>query len=396
LETEKPAILFKLLPSWMGKPYLFPSVKKGQNLYDIGLGQYSTRTRKGDNMRKYLILVVIVLLLQACGSASSASPSPVIPITASTAASIAPTTEPIVHSTIPTEGNKARATAHDNENAQTFEKKAVSTGDDFLRNRFERPFTSNDMAYLPDLDIVDFSITSDDTFFYIKISFTGLDPATRSLKGFYGVEIDRDRDGRAEILLATKPPYTTEFSADHAYVYIDLNGDVGGSVINRPDASGGDGFEAAIFDLSKGVYPEGDPDLAWVKQTTDGDRPAIEIAYKKWIFKDGKEAFFWSVLASGNEIDPTRLYVQDHMTAEQAGAANTDDPNYPIKELAAFDNSCRVPLGFEAQGFEPLGCFVKGSDKDVPDEPSPDSTCGQFGTLCNRIKDRFVLLAEQK
>jgi hypothetical protein len=216
-----------------------------------------------------------------------------------------------------------------------------------------------------------------------------LDKLTQSLTGFYGVEIDRNADGRAEILLATRPPYTTEFSADNAMAYLDVNGDVGGAVINRPDNVGSDGFEKTIFDLSQGVYPEGDPDLVWVRQTTDSDLPAVEIAFEKWIFNDGKVSFMWSVLASENVIDPAILYYHDHFTPEEAGAANTDDPNYPIKALAAVDNTCRVPLGFQAVGSEPLGCYVNGGEAEAKATPSadgPDSTCGQFVELCSKVK----------
>ena len=300
-----------------------------------------------------------------------------------------PTVIPVKHVTIPSAGTSDRATAHDNENSLFFDTKKVKTGDDFYKNRFERPFTSVDMAYLPDLDIVNFSITSDKDFFYIKVSMVSLDKQSQSLTGSYGIEIDRNADGRAELLLATRPPYTTEFSADNVNAYLDVNSDVGGSVINRPDNSGSDGFEKTVFDLSHGVYPKDDPDLVWVRQTTDGDLPAVEIAFKRSIFNGGKETFMWSVLSSGTTIDPAKLYWNDHYTAAEAGAANTDDPNYPIKGLAAVDNTCRVPLGFQAAGTEPLGCYVKGGEAEAKATPSadgPDSTCGQFVELCSKAK----------
>jgi hypothetical protein len=242
---------------------------------------------------------------------------------------------------------------------------------------------------LPDLDIVNFSITSDENFFYIKISMVDIDTATQLLTGSYGIEIDRNADGRAEILLTTRPPYTTEFSADNVSAYLDVNSDVGGNTINRPDDFVSDGFEKTIFDLSQNVYPAGDPDLVWVRQTTDSDLPAVEIAFEKWIFKDGKEAFMWSVLSSDVPIDPATLYYHDYFTAEEAGAANTDDPNYPLKNLAAVDNTCRVPLGFQAIGNEPLGCYVKGGEAEAKATPSADgadSTCGQFIELCAKVK----------
>lgn len=355
--------------------------------------------------KQYFYFIIIMLLLHACSTPTPSTSTPVDvtePVSESTtqtqtpvklSASETPEKNVVTHETIPSEGITDRATAHDNDNALSFDKRVVRSGDEFFRNRFERPFTANEMDYLPDLDIVNFSITSDDTFFYIRISFVGLNADTQSLTGSYAAEIDRNADGRAEILLATHGPYSEDFSADHISVYLDMNSDIGGSKINRPDDYEGDGFETTIFDLGRNVYPEDDPDLAWVRQTTDGSLPAVEIAYKKWIFKGGNESFMWSVDASGSLIDPSRLYIHDFITAEDAGAANSDDPNYPVKSIAAFDNTCRVPLGLTVLGSEPLGCFVKSADSERSSEPSNEgaaSTCGQFGELCSRTEGRTV------
>lgn len=357
-------------------------------------------------MNKLLPLLLLpVVLLQACGQPlqSTEVPDAQPPVVASEAVMVTPdapptqpptvvppaVVEPVTHVIIPSTGTSDRATAHDNENSLFYDTKKVKTGDEFYKNRFERPFTSVDMNYLPDLDIVNFSITSDGNFFYVNISMVDLDTATQSLTGFYGVEIDRNADGRAELLLTTRPPYSAEFTADNVSAYLDVNGDVGGEIINRPDGFGGDGFEKTIFDLGWGIHPEGNPDLVWVRQTTDGTLPAVEIAFDRRMFKDGKEAFMWSVLSSDTAIDPSRLYYNDSFSAEQAGAANTDDPNYPIKELAAMDNTCRVPLGFQAVGAEPMGCFIKGGESEVKATPSsegPDSTCAQFPSLCAGAK----------
>jgi len=355
-------------------------------------------------MKKLLpLLILAVMFLQACGVSTPTTPivnatAPVVSseptlVTPENMPSMEAPTQPVVvpvvpvtHVTIPSAGTSDRATAHDNENSLFFDTKKVKAGDEFYKNRFERPFTSVNMVYLPDLDIVNFSITSDDKFFYIKISMVDVDTSTQSLTGSYGVEIDRNADGRAEILLTTRAPYTTEFSADNVAAYLDVNGDVGGNIINRPDDFISDGFEKTIFDLSQNVYPAGDPDLVWVRQTTDSDLPAVEIAFEKWIFKDAKEAFMWSVLSSDVALDPATLYYQDYFTAEEAGAANTDDPNYPLKNLAAVDNTCRVPLGFQALGNEPLGCYVKGGEAEAKVVPIADLTCGQFIELCSKVK----------
>jgi hypothetical protein len=360
--------------------------------------------------KQYFYLFTILILLQACTAPIPSTPIDgieTLPENATeTQASVetevpaktaeAPTAM-VKHETVPAEGNTDRATAHDHDSALSFENKVVRSGDEFFRNRFERPFTANDMEYLPDLDIVNFSINSDDTFFYIRISLVGLDAETQSLTGSYGVEIDRNGDGRAEILLVTHGPYSEEYSADGVVAYLDMNSDIGGSKINRPDDFKSDGFETTIYDLSQNVYPEGDADLAWVRQSMDGSLPAIEIAYKKWIFNDGKESFMWSVDASGATIDPSKLYVQDFITAEDAGDANSEDPNYPIKSLSAFDNTCRVPVGFIATGYEPLGCFIKSAETERLSEPineGPNSTCVLFEELCARVEDRTVSSTE--
>lgn len=364
-------------------------------------------------MRKIipLLLTIVIVFLQAC--TESVSPTAIVNITepptavvspptleptVEVAPTVEPTTAPVAHLTIPSAGTSDRATAHDNENSLFFDTKKVKTGDEFYKNRFERPFTSINMDYLPDLDIVNFSINSDENFFYIKISIVGLEAGSQSLTGSYGVEIDRNADGRAELLLTTHPPYTTEFSADHTAAYLDINSDVGGNVINRPDDFGSDGFEAIIFDLTRGIYPEADPDFVWVRQTNDSELPAVEIAFEKWIFKDSAVAFMWSVLSSDSAIDPTTLYFHDHFTPEQAGAGNTDDPNYPLKGLAAVDNTCRVTLGFQALGNEPMGCYVKDGEveaKAVPTADGANSTCGQFAELCSRTSNSLQLFTAQ-
>jgi len=145
------------------------------------------------------------------------------------------------------------------------------------------------------------------------------------------------------------------------------------------------------------VYPEGDPDLVWVRQTTDSDLPAVEIAFEKWIFKDGKEAFMWSVLSSDVAVDPTTLYYHDHFTAEQAGAANTDDPNYPLKDLAAVDNTCRVPLGFRQLEMSHWDAMLKMAR--LRKKPRIGRwiyfTCGQFVELCSLTKNHFLLYTVQ-
>ncbi len=110
-----------------------------------------------------------MLLTQACGGGASPAETAEPPLETAAASTEAATEEavpePITHTVILQGGTLERAYAHDNENSTNFDDKNVRFGDEFLKNRFERPFTSNDMTYLPDLDIMDFGITSDEQFF---------------------------------------------------------------------------------------------------------------------------------------------------------------------------------------------------------------------------------------
>jgi hypothetical protein len=330
------------------------------------------------------LMLVLILFLQACGGGTPAPETAQAPAEAEVATETA-TSEPIVHTVIPQGGIKSRANAHDNENLATFENKNVGLGDEFLKNRFERPFTANDMTYLPDLDIVDFGIASDDQFFYISIVFAGKDIATNSMTGIYGVEIDRDADGRAELMLGVLPSYSSEFTAENVVVMADLDGDIGGQTTNRPDLGfEGNGYDGIIFDLSQNIHPD-DSDLAWVR-FVDGEKPTIEIAYRKWIFRGGGEKFMWSVfaLASGQGLNPSKFNIHDFVSEIEAGSPDKGNPNYPLKALAAMDNTCRVPLGFVATGTEPLGCLVKGPEAVVKEDNGGSVFCSEFAEVCRR------------
>jgi hypothetical protein len=341
-------------------------------------------------MKRTAFALIVLFLFQACVTAQTTSVEPAVqsqtiveptPVTsAPTPTTTDTTTAPVAHTDIPSTESKARSNAHDNEESTTFKSKGAQEGDDFSRNRFERPFTSDNMEYMPQLDIMDFSIANDDMFFYVEIQFTGLDASTNSLTGSYGVEIDRNRDGRGEILITTSPPYVSDFSTDGVAVYVDTNGDIGGKKAGRPDDNfGGNGYESVLFDLSQNIHPK-DPDLAWVR-FIDGERPAIEIAFKKWIFQDGKEAFFWNVWSSDSKLDPSKFNLHDNMSIVQAGSPNAENPNYPIKKLAAIDNSCRLPFGYEAMGSEPMGCLATVEIRDS-ESTLPIPFCDQYQIVC--------------
>jgi hypothetical protein len=277
------------------------------------------------------------------------------------------TSAPIVHLVSPISGQFHESTAHDNEESATYEAKDVRFGDAFDTNRFERPFTLEDMTYLPHIDIFDFEMSSDADWYYVDISMIGPDPETNSVRGTYGIEFDLDVDGRAEILILAEDP-GSQWSTDRVKVYLDGNGDVGGAQ-SLPDIGyTGNGFETLIFDSGQGD----DADLAWA-QSVIKTRAMVKFAFKKSLMRS-YDKFMWSVFASNGPVDPGKFYFNDFYTAAAAGSPNKESEFYPIKDIAAFDNSCRVPTGFQATGLEPLGCSVAvqvAKEKPDPDNPPP-------------------------
>ncbi len=317
-------------------------------------------------------LLVLILASVACNMPSGAPTQ--APVQVQEAASAAPvvstdtplptsTPAPVVHLVSPVSGSYHESTAHDNEESATYESKSVRFGDVFDANRFERPFTVEDMTYLPYIDIFDFEMTSDLDWYYVDISMIGPDPVTGGAHGTYGVEFDLDVDGRAEILMLVEDP-TSQWSTEGVKVYLDGNGDVGGAQ-SLPDIGyTGNGFETLIFDSGYGD----DPDLAWA-QAVIKTRATVKFGFKKSLLRN-YHTFMWSVFASKDPVDPAKFYYNDFYTEANAGSPDRESDFYPIKEIAAFDNSCRVPTGFKATGLEPLGCNVSVQIAQQPDDPS--------------------------
>jgi len=83
---------------------------------------------------------------------------------------------------------------------RAYEKRAVD-GDNILDNLYERPFTSQVMDYLPDVDIYSVDISQDEDFFYFTINLKDVDPESGGLTGTYGIEFDRTQTGRGDLLV---------------------------------------------------------------------------------------------------------------------------------------------------------------------------------------------------
>lgn len=304
--------------------------------------------------------MLVVFTATACGlpslPGSSTATLPPPPATSTTAPEPSPVA--IQHVLVPSAGVTAIANAHDNEESETgATDKSVRGGDEFRINRFERPFTATDMTYLPQIDIVGMSMTKDDNFYYVQIKLAGFDAQTSNLSGIYGVEFDLNVDGKTEVLVLVQGPLGTEWTTDGVTVYADANGDIGGTSSRPDDIYTGNGYETIIFDSGKGE----DPDLAWARASSNN--AVMEIAFKQSVLKEYAK-WMWNPLASAYPLDPSKFYFNDTFTEQRAGSPIKGD-NYPLKELAGFDNTCRVPANFEATGSEPMGCQVQGPQDDL-------------------------------
>jgi len=289
-----------------------------------------------------------------------------------------------VHKIIPSAPAQTLGNASDNEETGSFENRDVDFGDDFPRNRYERPFTTGMVDYLPEIDIVKFSIGDDDNFFYVTMTLGGLVTPGQAPSGHYAIEVDGDVDGRGEFIIIVNPPFGSEWSVDGVQIYADENLDIGGENLVRNDTNyTGDGYEKLVFDSGRGA----DPDLGWAR-FVDGASPAIEIAFSKQIFPSSPR-FMWSVWASATPFNTATFNLHDTTTHELAGSPDKENSLYPIKGIVAVDNSCRVPVGFTATGSEPLGCPVAGlppNDPEyVPPPGTPPNFCDLYPVICSGI-----------
>lgn len=334
------------------------------------------------NVYKFLVPILAFVLIACGGSGAIAPAATEVPATEALPATEVPATEaPIVHTIIPSAPAQNLGNASDNDETTSFEARDVNFGDDFPRNRYERPFTTEMADYLPEIDIMKFSIGDDDNFFYVTLTLGGLVNPGQAPSGHYALEVDGDIDGRGEFIVIVNPPFGSDWSVDGVQIFADENIDVGGDSPIRSDTNyAGDGYEKLVFDSGRGA----NPDLAWAR-FVDGELPAIEIAFSKTIFPETPR-FMWSVWASQTGFNPAVFNLHDTTTADAAGSPDKQNSLYPIKGIAGIDNSCRVPVGFTANGSEPLGCPVAGieQNEDVPVPPGGGPNfCDLYPILCN-------------
>ncbi|MBI3738325.1 MAG: hypothetical protein HY258_04700 [Chloroflexi bacterium] len=324
---------------------------------------------------KSLIHFVLFLLIAAlaCNLPFITSPStqapnapPALATVPTTAAdTVVPpsaTNTPILHiikpaDIAPTQG----AFVYDVDSSGTAPEKRAPYGDSYDIDRFERPFLQ-DMTYIQNLDILNFNLTKDDTWYYTSMATIGNDP-NDSHNIDYGVEIDLNHDGFGDYLIWAQPPYTPPWSTTNVKVFADKNHDTGGLSGEKSDAPiSGDGYETLVFDGNTGAGTANDPDLAWVRVNA-GKYATVQFALKRSLIGS---SFMLGVLADAGLKDPGKFDYNDRFTEAEAGSPIKNKQYYPLKALYEIDNTCWEAFGFKPTGYEPKLC--------PREEPKPQKT----------------------
>src|SRR5258708_18427324 len=276
---------------------------------------------------KRIAFAFVALLIAAlsCNYPSAPAvplPQPALQITAT------PSSIPISHQMMPADVSLGGPINYDVDSSGNAPQHRAPYGDVYDLNRLERPFTQQDMTYLPSVDITRFRMSSDSTWYYAFIELIGSNPKD-AVHIDYGIEIDKDRDGFGDVLVWAVPPYSSQWTVHGVSVYVDTNHDTGGRSALKSDAPfTGDGYDKTIFNQGQGD----DPDLAWVR--IDPKNPnVIEFAFK-WSLA-GK-SFMWGAWADAGLKDPSKFSYNDRFTIQQAGSSQIDNFNYPIKALFAM------------------------------------------------------------
>ena len=229
-------------------------------------------------------------------------------------------------------------------------------GDQYLINRFERPFSSPDMTYAGHLDITLTNLKNNPPWVYFEIILQEDLPPQGDAT--YGVEFDLDINGRGDVLVEADLPTADGWTTDGVRVYKDIDGDIGGEnpVFSDAPAEGINGFEIQVFDHGQGD----DPDLAWVRRDPESTNQ-LQIAVKNTVV--GPTGYLWSIWADGGVRDPAARDYNDRWTFQQAGSPFPNHQFYPLQEVSLVDSTCRSWYGYEPTGAEPGICQVAGSGK---------------------------------
>ena len=314
-----------------------------------------------------LCILLMIVALTACGGNVANTTASINAPTLAT--SPTPTTAPTPISTpvktsipkfVPGEVPTPIRVLKDTDASIFVDKKQTITGDNFIHNQYERPFTSKEMLYQADIDILTASSASDSDFFYFTLVMQGLDPTTHTLTGIYGIEFDRSKTGRGDMLV-TVHDLKDNWSTENVKVYSDQNKDMGGinPIIANPGFKG-DGYESEVKMEGKKVA---------FARILPGDAKVVQIAVSIKLLED-ETKFLWGAWADKGVNDPQKFAYNDYFKQVEAGSPIKTSADYPLKALYSLDNTCRLPFGFCPQGIIPGMCI------SAPPAASPGEACG--------------------
>jgi hypothetical protein len=271
----------------------------------------------------------------------------------------------VASSALPAEPGLPYRIIEDASSLSTASQKRTLSGDNFGKDVFERPFTSQAMVYLPDTDILSASIGSDDSFFYFTIKLAGLSASIedlgvagqvgskKNLGAIYGIELDTDKDGRGDFLF-TAMNAGKDWSSTGVMAYSDPNKDVGALTPLRSDPVGksmSDGYEVTL-DSAGLMFSRMDP----------SSEASIQIAVSKQLL-GGVSQFLWGAWSDSGLRNLQGLDYNDQFSAKDAGSPIKSDKTYPVKAVFALDNTCRAPFGFSTKVVLPGMCLVAQPEK---------------------------------
>jgi hypothetical protein len=247
-----------------------------------------------------------------------------------------------------------------NSSFKAYENRAIS-GDNFLDGVYERPFTSREMVYQPDLDIITVDFATDEDFFYFTINlYNGPKPDDLGQTGMYGVEFDRTKTGRGDLIVWVENPQH-DWSVENVSVYTDNNGDVGGP---RPIIANA-GFEGNGYD----TLVELKSDKVAFARHSPNNANAVQIAVSRNLLENPPE-FLWGAWADNGLKNVSMFDYNDTMGPTEAGSPIKSSEDYPLDALYSLDNTCRLPYGFEQ-----IGAFIRGMCITQPPAPNPAEKC---------------------
>lgn len=279
-----------------------------------------------------------------------------------------PTTRPpVVHNAQP--GNPGGATnfiSDRSSKALANERRAI--GDDYTRNWLERPFSADAMEYQAHLDLTRAEYAVGAPWIYFTLFVEGLPP--EGSQAIYAIEIDMDKDGRGDWLIAGEAPPDAAWTTDGVRAYRDTNNDVGAARPMLTDApvTSGTGYDELVFD--EGYGP--DPDAAWIRRAPSG-ASEIEIAIKNSLIGQYGE-FLWGAWTDEGVQNPAWADYHDRFTLAEAGSPANDSSAYPLKAVSKVDSTCRWGAGFTPKATDPGVCPVPPTPTPVPPSKTPTIT----------------------